>query len=106
MNTSRTTPPQQIAVTLPKRSFGGGGRRQSRRGWEDVVVQSNFTQSYFALPKKLALRLVSRPSQLRWEGDGGTVALLITTLTAVDMSDTSEDKNCSPVFENGFHAII
>jgi len=72
--TTRSTPPQQIAVTLPKRSLGRVGGRQPRRGGEDVVSSNRFyTGKYFmrpnlALPEKLALRLGFRPSQLRCEG--------------------------------------
>jgi len=36
-----------------------------------VLIQKNFTRSNLTLPEKLALGLVFRPFQLRWEGDSG-----------------------------------
>jgi len=71
IETSRSRPPQQINVTIPKRSFVRDGEQQPRRGGVDVVKQKNFTRSNLSLPEKLALRLVFRLVQLCREGNSG-----------------------------------
>ena len=58
-------------VTLLKRSFGRVGGRKPRRGGGGRHDPKKLFAVNLALPEKLALWLVLRPSQLRWEGNGG-----------------------------------